>query len=144
MTAESEAAKAVVLRYVEEIQNQHDLDAIDDIFAEDFKHLGGTADESTADRAAIRPFYVDFFRSFPDLQCTVEAQLAEGDRVASFKTLRATHRGDFHGIPATGKRVEFHISDLFRVVDGKLAESWALLDEAGLLRQLGMQIPGWD
>ena len=63
--------------------------------------------------------------------------------VASFKIFEATHRGDYHGIPATGNRVEFHIFDLFRVAEDKLIESWALLDEAAVLRQLGVHVPGW-
>ena len=144
MTTSMQDPKSVVLRYVNEVQNAHDLSAIDDIFAANFKHRGGTAGESVAGREALRPFYEEFLKAFPDLESRVLHQVAEGDKVASFKILRATHRGDYHGIPATGKRVEFHISDLFRVAGGKLVESWALLDEAAVLRQLGVDVPGWS
>ena len=70
-------------------------------------------------------------------------QIAEGDTVATFKTVTGTHRGGIHGIPATGRSVEILVSDVFRIADGKIVEGWALLDEAGLLRQLGLDIPGW-
>ena len=143
MHSSTDNVKSVVLRYVHEVQNAHDLDAIDDIFSADYKHQGGTAGESVAGREAIRPFYEEFLHAFPDLESSVLHQVAEGDMVASIKILEATHRGDYHGISATGNRVEFHIFDLFRVAEGKLVESWALLDEAAVLRQLGVDVPGW-
>ena len=143
MASSTDKNKSVVLRYVNEVQNAHDLDAIDDIFSPNYRHLAGTAAETTESREAIRPFYVDFLRAFPDLEAEVEHQIGEGNLVATFKTLRATHSGDFHGVAATGKRVEFNIADFFRVADGQLVDSYALLDEAGLLRQMGLDIPGW-
>lgn len=142
MTRE-EQAKAVVMRYVNEVWNDHDLDAIDDIFAASFRHLGGTAGESVPGRDAIRPFYEEFLGAFPDARAEVQIQIADGDRVATFKTISGTHRGEIHGIAPTGKRFEVYIADLFRVEDGKIVESWALLDEAALLRQIGVDVPGW-
>ena len=52
--------------------------------------------------------------------------------------VQGTHRGELMGIPATGKRIDIAVLDLFQIRDGKLIEHWALLDNLGMLRQLGV------
>ncbi|MGO1305713.1 MAG: ester cyclase [Sphingomonas parapaucimobilis] len=47
------------------------------------------------------------------------------------------HSGDDLGIPATGKPVDFQVMDLFHIKDGKLTEHWALMDNLGMLQQIG-------
>lgn len=81
--------------------------------------------------------------AFPDLILDVEDEVAEGDKVLMRLTLRATHRGEFMGIPPTGNEVEVGVLDLFRIGDGRLEEHWAMMDNLGLMRQLGA-IPGGE
>jgi SnoaL-like polyketide cyclase len=54
---------------------------------------------------------------------------------------RGTHRGEFQGIPPTGKQVAFSSMEFNLVVDGKVEEHWVELDLFGLMQQLGA-IPG--
>jgi steroid delta-isomerase-like uncharacterized protein len=89
------------------------------------------------DDEAWTGFIASFAAAFPDLHLTVEASLAEGDLVANRITFRGTHRGDFQGIPATGKQVTFSAMEINRMSGGKVAEHWVELDVFGLLRQLG-------
>ena len=42
------------------------------------------------------------------------------------------------GVPATGNKIDIAVLDLFHIRDGKLIEHWALLDNLGLLRQIGV------
>jgi predicted ester cyclase len=79
--------------------------------------------------------------AFPDREDHVEAIVAEGDMVAMLWRITGTHRGNFYGIPATGKPVDFYEIGYFRMVDGKIAEGWFMADEAGLLKQLGANLP---
>ncbi len=72
---------------------------------------------------------------------TIEEMVAEGERVATRKTFRGTHRGELMGIPPTGKVVEIGLIDIVRLVDGKVVESWSAADDLGLLRQLGVLPP---
>jgi steroid delta-isomerase-like uncharacterized protein len=73
---------------------------------------------------------------FPDLEITVEDVMAEGDRVAARVTMRGTHRGEFQGIAATGKRVEVKAIDMFRISSGKIVEHWGHADDpSDFLRQ---------
>jgi predicted ester cyclase len=53
-------------------------------------------------------------------------------------TCSGTHEGEFWGILQTGKRFTVQQSHWFRVVDGKVAEHWAVRDDLVMLRQLGV------
>jgi len=67
--------------------------------------------------------------------------IVEGDKVVSRGTLRGTHRGEFQGIPPTGKRIEVTWISIDRIADGKIAEHRVEQDNLGMLQQLGV-IPG--
>jgi steroid delta-isomerase-like uncharacterized protein len=76
--------------------------------------------------------------AFPDVHMTVDAQVAEGERVATRYTFRGTHRGDLMGIPPTGKQVEMTGTTIARIVDGKMVEAWVNYDLLGMMQQLGV------
>jgi len=59
------------------------------------------------------------------------------DKVAGRIRFRGTQRGEFMGIPPTGKQVTFSSMEMNRIVDGKVAEHWFVVDMLGLLQQLG-------
>lgn len=68
---------------------------------------------------------------------SVEARhiVAEGDRVVAHVTLTGTHTGELLGVPATGRRFEFHSLEMWRVQDGKLIEHWGGMREAVRLHE---------
>ena len=77
-------------------------------------------------------------RAFPDLHVTVEDLIAEGDKVVGRNTVTGTHRGEFMGLPATGRSVVYDEIFIFRFVDGRIvAETWGVVDVFSQLRQLG-------
>src|SRR5215203_4282303 len=79
-----------------------------------------------------------FHNVFPDLTCTIEDQVAEGEKVVSRYTIRGTHQGEeFFGVPATGKRMEMRGIQIDRFEGGKLVEERAEFDLLGVLQQLG-------
>jgi predicted ester cyclase len=90
------------------------------------------------DSEAWTQFIASFAEAFPDLWLTVEDILSEGDMVAARVAFRGTHRGEFQGIPPTGKEVAFSSIEIDRMVDGKVQEHWFELDQLGLMRQLGV------
>ena len=69
---------------------------------------------------------------------TVEAQVAEGDRVANQLVMRGTHQGPFQGIPATGRAVTVTGNNLMRIEAGQIQELWGYLDALGMMQQLGV------
>ena len=76
--------------------------------------------------------------AFPDIHWVLEEMVAEGDMVVSRFTWTGTHRGEFLGIPATGKAVNGKGVVIDRVKDGMMAESRILMDSLGLMQQLGV------
>jgi predicted ester cyclase len=134
--ATAEENKAVVLRYVEEVWNRHDLDAIDGLVSPGYVNHAASTEEYQRGGARLA---VEWFLSvFPDHRFDVENAVAEGDTVAVRGTMTGTHEGELVGIAPTGERVAAQQSHWFRVEDGKLAEHWAVRDDLGMLQQLGV------
>ncbi|MCL5996186.1 MAG: ester cyclase [Chloroflexi bacterium] len=134
-----EQNKAIVRRFFEEVLNEGRFAVVDEIFSPAFgghgfvSHGPGSGPES-AKRAAAA-----FRAGFPDIHFTVRDMVAEDDQVVVRVVFRGTHRGEFMGIPATGKSVEIGGVELARLADGKIVEEgWHFMDELGLLRQLGV------
>ena len=84
--------------------------------------------------------YGIFLSAFQDTKLTIEGIIAEGDTVMTRVKMTGMHKGDFEGIPATGKVVTLSAFTVFRLVDGKIAEEWEILDDLGLMTQLGMEL----
>ena len=134
----SEENKTLVRRSFEEVFNQGNLDAVEEIFASDYVLHDPTSPEEIRGTEGMKQ-YVSMYRSaFPDLQQTIEDQIAEGEKVATRLTGRGTHQGDLMGIPPTGNRVEAPGIVINRISGGKIAESWANYDAMGMMQQLGV------
>jgi steroid delta-isomerase-like uncharacterized protein len=78
------------------------------------------------------------FNAFPDFYHKLEDMVAEGDRVAVRFTITATHRGEFQGIPPTGKQISIGGTDFLTIAGGKITEEWVSIDMMGWMQQLGV------
>lgn len=85
----------------------------------------------------FRRFLAGFYAAFSEFSHSFEDLVAEDDRVAFRAVARATHTGEFMGIPPTGKEVSVRQIGIVRVEDGKVAELWNSPDQLGLMQQLG-------
>jgi len=74
--------------------------------------------------------------AFPDLQAHIEDIFAAQDKVAVRLRFRGTHSGEFLGIPATGRTVEYVSHEFYRIANGLIAEEWICSDMSTLLQQL--------
>ncbi len=128
---------AVMHRIYEEILNKGNMDLVDQLTAVDFISHEIPPDYP-AGSEGFKQFWTDFRAAFPDLHFTIEETIAEGDKVVCRCTMRGTHRGEFMGIPATGKQVEVQGIDIAHFRGGKGVEHWASYDELGMMRQLGV------
>jgi len=75
--------------------------------------------------------------AFPDIKYTIDDIFAEADRVCVRVTMQGTHKGNFFGVPATGKRVSVTGTHILRIKDGKIAEHWGNNADLDMMRQLG-------
>jgi predicted ester cyclase len=120
----SEANKALVGRYYEQVINGRDLDAVGDFFA----------DERLVDR--VRGGCFGYLTAFPDLHSSLDELIAEDDRVFVRSTMTGTHDGEYKGIPPTGRHIATDSAEVFRIANGMFVGYWCLTNVAGLVRQL--------
>jgi steroid delta-isomerase-like uncharacterized protein len=130
--------KDIVRRqWYQELWDNWNVSKADELFTSDYRlHLSGVP--APMSREATKEVVKMFGASFPDLQHTIEEIIAEGNTVAARWTVRGTHRGDFQGIPATGKSVRLSGTTVHHMADGKIVETWLTLDNHELLQQLGV------
>jgi steroid delta-isomerase-like uncharacterized protein len=76
--------------------------------------------------------------SFPDQIYTIEDMVAEGDKVAVRFTWQGTHKGPYQGIAPTGKKITLVFLEIHRIANGKVVETWEVVDLSGFYAQLGI------
>ena len=94
-------------------------------------------------RDKLKEVFSRLHRAFPDLRVTIEDLIAKGDKVVARNSVTGTHQGDYMGIPPTGKAVTYNEIFIFRFVNGRVAETWGVVDVFAQMRQLGL-IPAAD
>ena len=134
--------KAIATRFLEEVINRGNLSVIDELSATNFvDHSAPPGVPPTID--GIKSFVTMFRAAFPDLHYTLEDSIAEGDLVVQRTTAHGTMKGDFMGMPASGKSATWSEIHITRLENGKAAEHWGVVDQLGMLVQLGFaQAPG--
>lgn len=130
-------AKTLTRRFVEEVLNRHDLDAVAELLGPGFvdrtpRPGQGPGPEGFAEM--IR----GLIAGFPDAHWEIAHLIGEGDTVVVRILFTGTHLGPFLGHPATGRPVRMSGVHIARVVDGVMVEHWRHVDELDLLDQLGL------
>jgi steroid delta-isomerase-like uncharacterized protein len=133
----TEANKAIVRRFAEEILNEKKLDRADEIVAQDYIDHGAMPRQAPG-LEGFKWKGAMWVAAVPDLRVRTEDMFAEGDRVAVRWTAEGTHRGTLLGIPPSGRRFHFGGMSIFRVAEGKVAEQWEEWDKLDLMQQLGV------
>jgi steroid delta-isomerase-like uncharacterized protein len=129
--------KAIVRRLIEEVWNQKRVDLLDEFFDEGIvEHAAGMPPRTGLE--TIKQFTAMGLSAFPDLQLTIEDEIAEGDKVAIRWTNSATHQAELMGIPATGKRVTQSGATVYRLSNGRIVELWFYPDNLSVMQQLGV------
>ena len=138
----TDANKAIVQRFLDEVVSRGKLDVLDQVMAKDLKWHGGSFGElTTLDQ--FRQMMPAFFTAFPDMKVTTEEILADGDKVVVRHHWTGTNKGAFFGMPPTGKKVRVTGMNVYRVGAGKIQEEWWGEDIYGLMQQLGVvKAPG--
>jgi steroid delta-isomerase-like uncharacterized protein len=145
MSTEQETNKATIKRF-HDATNTRDPEliskTIDEVFHPDVLvrtplPIGATGAQ------AMREVWARLLRVYPDLHVTIEDLLADGDKVVSRNTVTGTHQGDYMGHPPTGKPITYSEIFIFRFADGRIAETWGVVDVFSQVKQIGV-IPAPD
>ena len=135
----AEENKEKVRRFMEEVFGQDKPQLLEDLLDPDFVRYDPYIEAGEVRGVqTVKDNIVWFHNVFPDLTCTIEDQVAEGEKVVSRYTIRGTHQGEeFFGVAASGKRLEMRGIQIDRFEGGKLVEERAEFDLLGALQQLG-------
>jgi steroid delta-isomerase-like uncharacterized protein len=128
---------AIIQRFIEEALNQKKLAVLDEIVAENFVELDPFPGQGPG-RQGLKDVLGMFISGFPDMHWVIEEQIAEGDKVMTRFTWTGSQKGQFMGIPATGKQVKVKGVVIDRVVDGRMVDSRILMDTMTMMQQLGV------
>lgn len=140
MSTDQETNKEAIRRF-HDAANTRDPElisrTIDELFHPDVLVRTPLPIEATG-AEAMREVWARLLRIFPDLHVTIEDLLADGDKVVSRNTVTGTHQGDYMGHPPTGKPVTYSEIFILRFADGRIAETWGVVDVFSQMKQIGV------
>lgn len=132
----AEENKALVRRWFEELDKRN-FAIIDELIPVDYVDHNPPLPDLPPGREGVRQSSLRLYAAFPDAVHIIEDQMAEGDKVMTRLTTRATFTGECLGFQPTGKAVEVGGIAVHRVAGGRLVEHWAHMDMAGFMQQIG-------
>jgi predicted ester cyclase len=137
--ADTEANKALIRSYIEEMWNKHQPSAADRIVATNFiEHNPRLHHQGLA---GVKQFVTTVLAAFSDYHGELQEILAEGDKVVTRTQWTGTKDGPYDGRPATGNKLIFSTADYFRIENGKIAERWDVVDTLARAVALGLVPP---
>ncbi len=134
----SERTRVIARRYFEELL-AGDVALADEIIAENIDFYGPDYwGEPIHGREGFKGFVAYLRAAFPDLRFELHDEVADESRVVTRFTLRATHQGEWQGIPPSGRQFTLPGADVFRIENGQIVEARVFYDTLGLMQQLGV------
>jgi steroid delta-isomerase-like uncharacterized protein len=126
------------IQHLYDLINAGDIDGFGRQLADDFvEHNENPGVPPT--KAGTVQYFKMMVSAFPDLRLDVQDVIASGDKAVARVRVAGTHRGEFMGIPATGKSTSVNLIDITRFGDDGLArEHWGVVDQLALMQQLGV------
>ncbi len=120
-----------------EVLNNNKFELIDELYSTDFvEHTPPPGVAPT--REGFKQTAIALKKAFPDLRYTIEDVIESGDRIVHRLTARGTMKGDFAGMPATGKNATWTEIHIGKVANGRVTEHWGVIDQLSMLVQLGV------
>lgn len=130
-------------RIFEEAFNQGNLAVVDEVYAAGYvAHIAQNG--ATHSPQGVKWWIAMLRNAFPDLYCTIEDEIHAGDKYAAHWRMRGTQKGLFLGNVPTGRQMEIQGIIFVRMENGRVIEDWTLIDQLGILQQLGLIPPGTE
>lgn len=135
----AETNKSVSRRFLEDVFSQGKLNLVDELVTPNHVNSGPGALPGLPDGPDGGKMLVTVYRNaFPDIHFKVDEQIAEGDTVVTRWTGHGTHKGELMGVAPTGKSITVTGVIVDRFANGKIAETWGVFDQMGMLQQIGV------
>lgn len=121
-----------------ELWNTGNPDVARQLYGDNAERYDPNRQEATRGPEEIGRYVAEIRTGYPDFKLEINEAIAEGDRLAIDWTVTGTHKGEFLGIPATGKRINIRGMSLERIESGKIVEDRVYFDRLTMLQQLGV------
>lgn len=134
-------------RFVEEVWNKGDLSVIDELCVPDvIRRVPPSIGSDTYSTEEMKQSIISWHEAFPDAKITVNKWgiIASTNQVVVRWKFDGTHKGEYMGIPATGKKVRNSGISILRFVRGKIVSDYAMWDDLHTWKQLGVEPPQWN
>jgi steroid delta-isomerase-like uncharacterized protein len=129
---------AATIRRAYELLTAGDVDGFGEMLADDFVEHEPMPPGLAPTKEGVIGLFRTYIAAFPDLKMTAEDVLPSGDRVVARVKVTGIHRGEFLGIPPTGKAIDVQLIDIIRFgEDGLAHEHWGVFDTMTMMQQLG-------
>jgi predicted ester cyclase len=130
--------KSLVSRFYNEVENQGKLEVVDELFDPAFRDVHNSASPFPVQGTdGVKKLAAGLHNAL-DIRVDVIDLVAEGDKVTAHINCHVTHKFDFMGAAPTGKQFDMQGVEIFRGVNGKLAERWVFIDQLPMMRALGV------
>jgi steroid delta-isomerase-like uncharacterized protein len=139
-TAQATSNKATVKRFYD-ATNSHDPERISktiDELVEPDAVIRTPLPIQSAGAERLKEVFARLHQVFPDLHVTAEDLIADEDKVVSRNTVTGTHQGEYMGHPPTGKAITYNEIFILRFANGRIAETWGVVDVFSQMKQLGV------
>lgn len=111
----------------------HDYDKVMPLVADDYIDHSPAGARSNRDAVAMLKIVEGMFT---DLTLDMEDVFADNDMVATRITYSGIHTGECMGIKGTGRKISFEALENFKVIDGKITESWGYWPDLEILNKI--------
>jgi predicted ester cyclase len=135
----AESNKATFVRLQDAVNTRDEAviaKTIDEVVEPDLLFHPPAPVEATGARL-VKQIWTVLLRAFPDIHVAVQDVIAEGDKVVCRNTVTGTHRGEYRGLPPTGRSVTYDEIFIARFAGGRIAEIWGVVDVFSQMQQLG-------
>jgi steroid delta-isomerase-like uncharacterized protein len=137
-SSEQEQENKQLVRQFFELLDLHDTESMGQLLISSTNysfHIGGMP--SPVDWNEHKRLLTGVNNAFPDLHHEITDLIAEGDKVAIRLNVTGTHKGEFQGIPPSGKKLSLDEMGIITIIDGKITEGWISSDTMRLMQQIG-------
>lgn len=134
-----EINKEIVYRFNKEFIEQGRVETFHELVSPDFVHHTMPEGMAKGPKGFLRLFTEYLRPGFPELKVKIYDQIAEGDKVVTYKAFFARQRGSLLGLEPSMGWIKTEVVEISRLRDGRIVEQWNVMDLHAVLAKVREQ-----
>jgi steroid delta-isomerase-like uncharacterized protein len=136
-SSKKEEINKQVVRQFFELLGRHDTEKMGQLLVSSTQYSFHPSGMPHMDWNGHKQLLATITRAFPDLHHNIKDMVAEGDKVAVRLIVTGTHKGEFQGIPPSGRKLSLDEMAFLTLIDGRITEGWITSDTMSFMQQIG-------